>query len=161
MKRRSGPRKIANLSASIHHQLEMYALAAGAAGVSFLASVQPSEAKIVYTPSHHVISSHGRYLLDLNHDGIADFILREQIYCDTDSCQSRLLVGPVGAARGGVGVEGRYLRSSGWGWASDLRRGSRIGPARPFSAKLMGVALSGNPGITWALGAASTTVISG
>jgi hypothetical protein len=46
------PRKTANLSESIHQQLSMYALAAGAAGVGMLALAQSSEAKIVYTPAH-------------------------------------------------------------------------------------------------------------
>jgi hypothetical protein len=49
MKRSSGPRKTANFSRSIHQQLNMYALAAGAAGVGVLALAQPAEAKIVYT----------------------------------------------------------------------------------------------------------------
>ncbi len=39
----------ARLSASIHQQLNAYALAASAAGVGMLALVQPAEAKIVYT----------------------------------------------------------------------------------------------------------------
>ena len=46
-------RKTAKLSESIHQQLSMYALAASAAGVGMLA--QPAEAKIVYTPVHHVV----------------------------------------------------------------------------------------------------------
>jgi len=40
------------LSESLHHRLNMYAIAAGAAGVGALALAQPAEAKIVYTPSH-------------------------------------------------------------------------------------------------------------
>jgi hypothetical protein len=145
MKRSSRPTKTpANLSESINHHLNMYALAASAAGVGALVLARPAEAKIVYTPAHHVISHHGRYLLDLNHDGIADFILREQSYCNTDSCQSQLLAGP---ARKGNGVERSHVRSTGsWGWAYEVTRGSQIGPARHFSAKLMAVALSGN---TW------------
>ena len=49
MKRSSRPRKITRLSQSMHQQLNMYALAAGAAGVSVLALSPSSEAKIVYT----------------------------------------------------------------------------------------------------------------
>jgi hypothetical protein len=55
MKRSSRLRKTAKLSESVHHQLNMYALAATAAGVGMLAFVQPSEAEIVYTPSHLAI----------------------------------------------------------------------------------------------------------
>jgi hypothetical protein len=47
MKRSSGPRKTANLSESVHQHLNMYAIAAGAAGVGMLALAPRSEAKIV------------------------------------------------------------------------------------------------------------------
>jgi hypothetical protein len=40
------------LSESLHQRLNMYALVAGAAGVSALALMPPAEAKIVYTPAH-------------------------------------------------------------------------------------------------------------
>jgi len=45
-------RKRGTLSSSLEHRLNSYALAASAAGVSFLALAQPAEAKIVYTPEH-------------------------------------------------------------------------------------------------------------
>jgi hypothetical protein len=41
----------ANLSQSVHHRINMYAIAAGAVGVGALALSQPSQAKIVYTPA--------------------------------------------------------------------------------------------------------------
>jgi hypothetical protein len=40
------------LPESLHQRLNAYALAASAAGVGMLASVQPAEARIVYTPAH-------------------------------------------------------------------------------------------------------------
>jgi hypothetical protein len=46
---RSTPSK---LSDSIHQQLNMYALAASAAGVSVLTLAQQAEAKIIYTRIH-------------------------------------------------------------------------------------------------------------
>jgi hypothetical protein len=58
--------------------LHAYALAAGAAGVSLLALVQPSEAEIVYTPVDEIIGRQGTYKLDLNNDGIDDFIIEER-----------------------------------------------------------------------------------
>lgn len=76
MKASPRPRKTANLSESIHHQLNTYALAAGAAGVSVLALSPPGEAKIVYTAAHHVIKANQTYPLDLNHDGTPDFELK-------------------------------------------------------------------------------------
>jgi hypothetical protein len=53
----------------------MYALAASAAGVGVLALAQPAEAKIVYTHIHYVIWPYGAFPLDLNNDGVPDFIL--------------------------------------------------------------------------------------
>lgn len=69
MKRPS--KRFSELSESLHHQLNSYALAAGAAGVGIAALVQPTEAKIVYTPANEVI--HNGDGLDLTHDGNADF----------------------------------------------------------------------------------------
>jgi hypothetical protein len=67
---KSRDRATSKLLDSVRHDLNMYALAAGAAGVSVMALAQPSEAEIVYTPAHVRI---GRsYNLDLNHDGITD-----------------------------------------------------------------------------------------
>jgi hypothetical protein len=75
MKRSSEPRKTANLSESLHQQLNMYALAASAAGVSVLSLAQPAEAKIVYTNAHVALQNPASFALDLNHDGIIDFYL--------------------------------------------------------------------------------------
>jgi hypothetical protein len=53
----------------------MYALAAGAAGVSLLALTQPSEGKIVYTPANVTLKDGQPFPIDLNHDGRVDFVL--------------------------------------------------------------------------------------
>ena len=73
MKRSSQPRATAELSGSLHERLNMYALAAGAAGVSLLALVPTAEGKIVYTPAN--VKLHGPFPLDLNHDGTVDFLI--------------------------------------------------------------------------------------
>ena len=52
MKRTRTP---STLSDSVHHRLNMYALAASAAGVGVLALASPAEAKIVYTRAHEQI----------------------------------------------------------------------------------------------------------
>ena len=88
MNRPSVPRKTAELSESVLHQLNMYALAAGAAGVSVLG--QTSQAKIVYTPAHVTIKLHDSYKLDLNHDGIADFTILNTSYHNTSTWFYRL-----------------------------------------------------------------------
>jgi hypothetical protein len=59
----------------------MYALAAGAAGVSALALTQPAEAKIIYTPTWiEIVPKSGPVNLDLNNDGVADFRLGHHQY---------------------------------------------------------------------------------
>jgi hypothetical protein len=63
------------VSASLAHKLNLYALAANAAGVGLLALAQPAEAKIVYTRAHQPIDPNTKYQLDLNHDGITDFTI--------------------------------------------------------------------------------------
>jgi hypothetical protein len=75
MNKPSVPRKIVKLSEPIHQQLNMYAIAAGAAGVGALALVPPSEARIVYTPAHVTLQNTKPFALDLNHDGNIDFYL--------------------------------------------------------------------------------------
>jgi hypothetical protein len=72
MKRSSRPRTAAELSKSLNHQLNMYTLAAGGAGLGLFASAQPAEAKIVYTPAHVVIGTNQSYGIDFNHDGVSD-----------------------------------------------------------------------------------------
>jgi hypothetical protein len=74
---RSGDRRKlpARLSGAISHNLSLYALAAGAAGVQLLALAQPSEAEVVYTSAHKPIGRNQTYSFDLNHDGIKDFTI--------------------------------------------------------------------------------------
>jgi hypothetical protein len=63
----------AQLCESLHHQLNMYALAASAAGVSALVMTLPAEAKIIYTPTHKVVQFGKLLYLDLNNDKTNDF----------------------------------------------------------------------------------------
>jgi hypothetical protein len=124
------------LSDSVHHQLNMYALAASAAGVGMLALAQSADAKIVYTPAHRVIKAHTHYHLDLNHDKKIDFTISNSAACDTSECFYTLLQKPA-AGNGGIGhVKGPYML------ASALRRGTRIGPDGKFvdqTAQMAGV----------------------
>jgi hypothetical protein len=78
MQRSSQPRTTAELSKSLHERLNTYALAASAAGVGMLALVRPAEAKIVYTPAHVQITPANWVYIDLNHDGINDFVLENK-----------------------------------------------------------------------------------
>jgi len=59
------------------HRLSTYALAASAAGVGVLALALPAEGEIVYTKANKHIVANTTAHLDLNHDGIVDFDLKD------------------------------------------------------------------------------------
>jgi hypothetical protein len=64
------------LAPELEKRLSSYASAALAASVSLMAITKSAEAKIVYTPADIPIAANGGpVFLDLNHDGVADFIL--------------------------------------------------------------------------------------
>lgn len=127
MKHSSRPRMTANFSASVHQQLNMYALAASAAGVGMLALAQRAEAKIVYTPAEHVIEPRHSYNIDLNHDRITDFTITNHVSACTDYCFFELRQTPA-AGNGAVG----YVVGSQFLLDSALHLGARIGPRSPF-----------------------------
>jgi hypothetical protein len=127
------PRTPAQLSESIQQQLNMYALAAGAAGVSFLALAQPAQAKIVYTAAHVKIGAGGvgSYDLDLNRDGVTDFSLSTGGSCDVVRCFYSFNV--YGKARSnGIVFEGR---GRGRKLAQAMPRGAVIGGKRHFGSE--------------------------
>jgi len=138
MARSSRPHKPAELSKALNRQLNAYALAAGAAGVGLLALARPAAAKIIYTPAHTKIKLFDKLPLDLNHDGKADFKLKES-YFVTSVIQYHYIV--LAAFPAHVGNEI-------WGVADDasaLAAGVRIGPDGRFSAgKKEMVTLSSN-----------------
>jgi hypothetical protein len=126
--RSSRPRKTANLSDSVQHKLNMYALAAGAAGVSTLALSQVSEAKIVYTPAHVVLHarSNTQYYLDLNHDGVKDFSFSHgyNYSSTTGFLFSIIQMEPY---------KFNANRIAGRAYAFALRTGDKVGPSDAFS----------------------------
>jgi hypothetical protein len=66
----------AQLSHSVRHRLNIYALAAtGAAGLGVLATPQVVEGKIIYTPADTKLGLDTPLGVDLNHDGVIDFFL--------------------------------------------------------------------------------------
>lgn len=84
-----------------------------------LALAQPAEGEIIYTAAHRVIGRNSSYNLDLNHDGMTDFILTNRYSCDIGGCFYDF--GGFGAGSGnGIAVGPDYL-------ARALRPGARIG----------------------------------
>jgi hypothetical protein len=87
----NAPRKSSQLSEACHHRLDLYAMAAGAAGVGMLALAQPAPAEVVYTPAHTPIMRQGHILLDLNNDGKADFEIAHRSGCSSSRfCRSTI-----------------------------------------------------------------------
>ena len=124
------PRTPCNLSESVHNQLNMYALAATAAGVGMLALAPPAGARIVYTPAHLVIGRNTSRDLDLNHDGIADFSIH-----NTARTVGNLVVNYIGLRHhGSNGIEGGF-RSPDTFLASAVKRGVRISNANRFYSR--------------------------
>lgn len=121
------------LSDSLRHRLNTYGLAASAAGVGVVALVPSAEAKIVYTKTHKVIGYDGSYDLDLNHDGISDFIIQQRHFCNSTTCTvfHRSLFVEVPAENGVVGNI-RYGNNTNLHYAAALKAGAGIGPNRRF-----------------------------
>ena len=122
------PRTTSNLSDSIHQRLNMYALAASATAAGMLALAQPTEARIIYTPANRGISPHSTIHLDLNHDGIVDFIFKD--FRTTNS---------FGSGTGRLSILPAQQKNQIWGhtvtpraYASALLPGVPIGPKKHF-----------------------------
>jgi hypothetical protein len=135
VRRSARPRKTVNLSKSIHQQLNAYALAASATGVSALALTLPAEAKIIYTPTHKVVQF-GKFLyLDLNNDKTNDFAFTGTQPADTAAAIK--VCGPL--RNGKFSSECRSSKNTGpnriWGYthyASALPAGVRISSNKRF-----------------------------
>jgi hypothetical protein len=128
-------RKTFRISDSLNRQLDTYARVASAAGVSVLALAGAAEAKVVYTETYQVTHTFPLYI-DLNHDGIKDFLMRTSFYKGSSGLEIGLDVS--GYRNANNVVAGRRL-SSGSGYffsaASALRSGARIGPKGNFSVR--------------------------
>jgi hypothetical protein len=124
------PRTPCILSDSIHHQLNLYALAATAAGIGMLALPQAAEAKIVYTSGHLKLVS-GIYPIDFNHDGKPDFQFDQWIYGSSAGAGSGLIVANSYAPpANGVVAVGTLAGHQ----AVPIPSGKPIGPRRNFAS---------------------------
>jgi len=132
MKRSRSARIAADLSASVHRQLNMYALAASAAGVGVLALAQAANAKIIYTPAHQVIGQNEQYGIDFNHDGIPDVTIFNRTSHWMGASVN--VVGAFPSQLESGGVEGGINSKSWLGtfFEAALKRGARIGYGPPF-----------------------------
>ena len=116
------PRTPSPLPPALHQRLNVYALMAGATGVSVLALGQAAEARIIYTKTHNVIATNGIYGLDLNHDGVLDFLIQERGFPFSSSGYNGL---------GAKAAFGNAVVGS-TGLAAALSSGAPIGPGQHF-----------------------------
>lgn len=107
--------------------LSWYALAAAAAGVGILGSSQSSEAEIVYTPAHQQIAPNTTINIDLNHDGIADFAIKDAFSTSFFSSFGRLSALPIGQQNQ---IRGHVVSRR--AYASALFAGAQVGPEDQF-----------------------------
>jgi hypothetical protein len=111
----------ADLSDLTNRHLNLYSLAASAAGVSVFALASPAQAKIIYTPAHERIVQDTP--VDLNHDGINDFALNPGSGTN-GGFSFRYLAGFASRHKNALVGHGSY--------ASALAAGMSIGPAKQF-----------------------------
>ena len=128
-------RKTFKISDSLNRQLNAYALAASAAGVSVLALARASEAKVVYTETHQVTRARVPLYIDLNHDGIKDFLVQTMFYVGSSGLEVGLNASGNPPGNANNRVAGRRFSRSGYfsSAAFALRAGARIGPKGNFS----------------------------
>jgi hypothetical protein len=132
--RKTQSRKTFRISDSLNRQLNTYAQVACAAGVSVLALAGASEAKVVYTETNQVTQTGFPLYIDLNHDGIKDFLLRTSFYQGTSGLEIGL---DASGYRADNVVAGRRFSRSGYFFsaASALPAGAEIGPNGNFSVR--------------------------
>jgi hypothetical protein len=135
-------RSTVQLGTELEKSLSAYASAALAAGVSLLAVTKSTEAKIVYTPADVKIAVNGGPVpLDLNHDGITDFVLSNFFRSPTSSTSYGPSFGSLNVGIGsgntrnkfwGRGVYGRGFNGR---FASALRPGFNVRASKSYFQK--------------------------
>jgi hypothetical protein len=123
---------VANIPASLDYRLQVYSLAAAAAGVGLLALADPpARAEIVYTPAHQYIPANQYGFIDFNHDGAND--LRLYLFSDSYKIVERLFSARASQQGGVAGyVGGTFLGGGPVSLASALTKGVPIGSKANF-----------------------------
>jgi hypothetical protein len=117
MKRVPKPRRTVSLSEPLRSKLDTYGLAAAAAGLGIATLAAPAQGEVIFTPANRQISRAGLNI-DLNHDGIPDFGLVEEVFF-FDSA------GIVAISKG----SNRVMSTGGSrGFVTNLAAGYRVGP---------------------------------
>jgi hypothetical protein len=110
-----------SLNHSIERRLQLYALAA--TGTAVLGVPVAADAKVIYTPAHFVLSGDTRYFIDLNRDGVPDFVIANWYSCEDTDCSNQLYVkSPLFEKNAVEGRKGHI-----WYLASALKQGAEVG----------------------------------
>jgi hypothetical protein len=131
------PRKTFSVSDSLNRKLNTYTQVAAAAGASVLALAGVSDAEVIYTKTNQVTHAGAPLYIDLNHDGINDFLLRTNLYRGSSGTEIGLSV--LGDRNADNVVAGKRFSTSGgyfFSAAFALPAGTRIGPKLDFSVDL-------------------------
>lgn len=125
-------RSVSSFPLSLSQRLDMYALAASAAGIGVLMSAPPAQARIVYTPANIPIPVNGGLIeLDLNHDGLNDFQFSNfyvsYTFRNYPLHNSSLKVAPAQTLNRVMRYDSRRKF-----WAAAVPKGGRVGLNQPF-----------------------------
>ena len=122
---KTASRATSPVKARLDKKLSAYAAAATAAGIGMLAAPTAAEGKVVYTPTNVSTTVGGSISIDLNNDGLADFLVFGRQCGSRGNC---LFINPLVAGNGIRGLTSRVTASAGiYGLPS--------GPRTPFLSK--------------------------
>jgi hypothetical protein len=131
-------RSTTRLCTELEKSLSAYAITAAAAGVSLIALASSAEARVVYTPTHTKIPINGApVLLDLNHDGIADFSFVNTLTSGRINVLWFLLRAEAKSQNNEIWGQGSFYVSYGnapgqYAFASALHANFKVGPRGSF-----------------------------
>ena len=142
-RKNAGESRKTRLNTRLEKSLSAYAAAAAAAGVSLLALKLPAEAKIIYILAHVNIPTNAPLSLDLNHDGVTDFLFSNVAWGGSEGAFIQGV--RAGASNPGNAVWGRgvfterswvsYQRDCSSGFAAALPAGFNVHPNNLYLQK--------------------------
>jgi hypothetical protein len=120
--------KDVHLSHSLSNKLNGYALSAATGGVALLALAAPAGAEIIFTPVSGTIAPGSKYELDLNHDGVIDFTIENNLHLSTTPFGDDLNIFPAKGNAEWQGSREPYNQIT----AAALAAGVPVGTGKPF-----------------------------
>jgi len=127
-------RAAARIDSNLDRNLAAYAAAASAVAAGMLAGAQPAEASVVYTKANVAFSTNQNCTLDLNNDGVADFVLRDVLYNRSSGHRETLSV--LGKVTGNL-VEGFKSEDGFFENAAARNQGAKINFATGLSSAML------------------------